>query len=102
MPGFLLTPIGSITSYGERPNEFDAVVGYFRAHFTQVHKRNNENMRVLYTHLTNVVVRSSLSHTQSRLIDLTFSTQDKTATRRIITDIRDSIFRVYLKDAALV
>ncbi|GJE88602.1 guanine nucleotide-binding protein subunit alpha [Phanerochaete sordida] len=71
-----------ITSYGERPNEFDSVVGYFRAHFTQVHKRNNENMRVLYTHLTNVV--------------------DKTATQRIITDIRDSIFRVYLKDAALV
>lgn len=30
------------------------------------------------------------------------SFQDKTATRRIITDIRDSIFRVYLKDAALV
>lgn len=71
-----------ITSYGERPNEFDPVVGYFRAHFTQVHKRNNESMRVLYTHLTNVV--------------------DKTATQRIITDIRDSIFRVYLKDAALV
>lgn len=49
--------IYSITSYGERQNEFDTVVGYFRAHFTQVHKRNNENMRVLYTHLTNVVVR---------------------------------------------
>lgn len=46
----------SITSYGERPNEYEAVIGYFRAHFTQVHKRNNENMRVLYTHLTNVVV----------------------------------------------
>ncbi|EKM58246.1 uncharacterized protein PHACADRAFT_252432 [Phanerochaete carnosa HHB-10118-sp] len=71
-----------ITSFGDRPNEFDSVVGYFRAHFTQVHKKNNENMRVLYTHLTNVV--------------------DKTATQRIITDIRDSIFRVYLKDAALV
>ncbi len=47
----------SITSYGERPNDFDSVVNYFRAHFTQVHKRNNENQRVLYTHLTNVVVR---------------------------------------------
>ena len=46
----------SITSYGDRPQEFDSVVGYFKAHFTQVHKRNNESKRVLYTHLTSVVV----------------------------------------------
>ncbi|KAJ3520875.1 hypothetical protein NM688_g9097 [Phlebia brevispora] len=71
-----------ITSYGERPNEFDSVVAYFRAHFTQVHKRNNQSQRVLYTHLTNVV--------------------DKKATQSIITNVRDSIFRVYLKSAALV
>ena len=36
--------------------EFEAVVNYFKQHFTQVHKRNNENKRVLYTHLTSVVV----------------------------------------------
>ncbi|KAI0346526.1 G-protein alpha subunit [Trametopsis cervina] len=71
-----------ITSFGDRPNEFDTVVSYFRAHFTQVHKRNNESQRVLYTHLTNVV--------------------DKKATQSIITNVRDSIFRVYLKSAALV
>ncbi|KAI0703439.1 G-protein alpha subunit [Cytidiella melzeri] len=71
-----------ITSYGDRPNEFDSVVNYFRAHFTQVHKRNNESMRVLYTHLTSVV--------------------DKKATQSVITNVRDSIFRVYLKSAALV
>ncbi|OCH94427.1 G-protein alpha subunit [Obba rivulosa] len=71
-----------ITSYGDRPNEFDAVVNYFRAHFTQVHKRNNENNRVLYTHLTSVV--------------------DTKATQSIITNVRDSIFRGYLKSAALV
>ena len=41
--------------------EFDAVVNYFKAHFTQVHKRNNENKRVLYTHLTSVVVRGRVS-----------------------------------------
>lgn len=29
---------------------------YFRAHFLQVHRRNNENRRVLYTHFTSVVV----------------------------------------------
>ena len=46
----------SITSYGDRPMEFEAVVNYFKQHFTQVHKRNNENKRVLYTHLTSVVV----------------------------------------------
>ncbi|KAI0084041.1 G-protein alpha subunit [Irpex rosettiformis] len=71
-----------ITSYGDRPNEFDSVVNYFRAHFTQVHKRNNESMRVLYTHLTSVV--------------------DKKATHSVITNVRDSIFRVYLQSAALV
>jgi hypothetical protein len=32
-------------------------VQYFRAHFLQVHRRNNENRRVLYTHFTSVVVR---------------------------------------------
>ena len=48
----------SITSYGDRANEYDAVVAYFKAHFTQVHRRNNENNRVLFTHLTSVVVRA--------------------------------------------
>ncbi|KAH9949987.1 G-protein alpha subunit [Amylocystis lapponica] len=71
-----------ITSYGDRPNEFETVVGYFRAHFAQVHTRNNENKRILYTHLTSVV--------------------DTRATQSIITNVRDSIFRDYLKSAALV
>ncbi|GBE88344.1 Guanine nucleotide-binding protein alpha-4 subunit [Sparassis crispa] len=71
-----------ITSYGDRPNEFEPVVNYFVAHFTQVHTRNNENNRVLYTHLTSVV--------------------DTKATQSIITNVRDSIFRDYLKSAALV
>ncbi|KAI0711965.1 G-protein alpha subunit [Cerioporus squamosus] len=71
-----------ITSYGDRANEYDAVVAYFKAHFTQVHRRNNENNRVLFTHLTSVV--------------------DTKAMQSIITDVRDSIFRGYLKSAALV
>ncbi|KAI6042581.1 guanine nucleotide binding protein, alpha subunit [Pisolithus marmoratus] len=71
-----------ILSYGERPNEYDPVVNYFRAHFQQVHRRNNENRRVLYVHLTNVT--------------------DTTATHSIIANVRDSIFRGYLKSAALV
>ncbi|KAH9838519.1 G-protein alpha subunit [Rhodofomes roseus] len=71
-----------ITSYGDRPNDVDAVVSYFKAHFTQVHTRNNEGKRVLYTHLTSVV--------------------DTKAMQSIISNVRDSIFRDYLKSAALV
>ncbi|KIJ66946.1 hypothetical protein HYDPIDRAFT_128433 [Hydnomerulius pinastri MD-312] len=71
-----------ILSYGDRPNEYESVVQYFRAHFLQVHRRNNENRRVLYTHLTNVT--------------------DTKATQSIIGNVRDSIFRGYLQSAALV
>ncbi|KAF8627267.1 hypothetical protein AX15_004447 [Amanita polypyramis BW_CC] len=71
-----------ITSFGDRANDYDMVVQYFRAHFLQVHRRNNENRRVLYTHFTNVT--------------------DTKATQRIIGNVRDSIFRGYLQSAALV
>ncbi|KDR76003.1 hypothetical protein GALMADRAFT_458108 [Galerina marginata CBS 339.88] len=71
-----------ITSFGERSNDYETVVQYFRAHFLQVHRRNNENRRVLYTHFTSVV--------------------DTKATQRIIGNVRDSIFRGYLQSAALV
>ncbi|KAH8831637.1 guanine nucleotide binding protein, alpha subunit [Flagelloscypha sp. PMI_526] len=71
-----------ITSFGDRSNDYETVVQYFRAHFLQVHRRNNENRRVLYTHFTNVT--------------------DTKATQRIIGNVRDSIFRGYLQSAALV
>ncbi|KAN0092992.1 Guanine nucleotide binding protein (G-protein), alpha subunit [Tylopilus felleus] len=71
-----------ILSYGDRPNEYESVVQYFRAHFLQVHRKTNENRRVLYTHLTNVT--------------------DTKATQSIIGNVRDSIFRGYLQSAALV
>ncbi|CAA7269582.1 unnamed protein product [Cyclocybe aegerita] len=71
-----------ITSFGDRSNDYETVVQYFRAHFLQVHRRNNENRRVLYTHFTSVV--------------------DTKATQRIIGNVRDSIFRGYLQSAALV
>ena len=57
LPCQRLTSCCSITSYGDRANEYDAVVAYFKAHFAQVHRRNNESNRVLFTHLTSVVVR---------------------------------------------
>ena len=50
-----------ITSFGDRSNDFETVVGYFRAHFNQVHRKNNEKNRVLYSHFTSVVVRCSSS-----------------------------------------
>ncbi|KAF7312495.1 Guanine nucleotide-binding protein alpha-4 subunit [Mycena indigotica] len=71
-----------ITSFGDRANDYETVVQYFRAHFLQVHRRNNENRRVLYTHFTSVV--------------------DTKTTQRIIGNVRDSIFRGYLQSAALV
>ncbi|EKM78820.1 hypothetical protein AGABI1DRAFT_114397 [Agaricus bisporus var. burnettii JB137-S8] len=71
-----------ITSFGDRNNDYETVLNYFRAHFLQVHRRNNENRRVLYTHFTSVV--------------------DTKATQRIIGNVRDSIFRGYLQSAALV
>ncbi|KAI5892909.1 G-alpha-domain-containing protein [Schizophyllum commune H4-8] len=71
-----------ITSFGNRSNDYETAVQYFRAHFLQVHRRNNENRRVLYTHFTSVV--------------------DTKATQRIIGNVRDSIFRGYLQSAALV
>ncbi|KAF5359184.1 hypothetical protein D9756_003518 [Leucocoprinus leucothites] len=71
-----------ITSFGDRANDYETVLNYFRAHFLQVHRRNNENRRVLYTHFTSVV--------------------DTKATQRIIGNVRDSIFRGYLQSAALV
>ena len=39
---------GSISSYGDRPNEFEEVSEYFRAHFIQVHRRKDVSHRPLY------------------------------------------------------
>ncbi|PAV16151.1 G- alpha subunit [Pyrrhoderma noxium] len=71
-----------IPSYGDRPNTYEAVVEYFRTHFLQVHRKNNEEHRVLYTHQTSVV--------------------DTSTTQSVIRNVRDSIFRGYLQDASLV
>lgn len=47
----------SISSYGERPNEFEPVMQYFRARFLNVYIKNNKYARRdgLYIHLTNTV-----------------------------------------------
>ncbi|KAG8810504.1 hypothetical protein FRB91_000074 [Serendipita sp. 411] len=72
-----------ITSFGNRPNEFHEVSEYFRAHFCQAHRKNSvDHKRALYVHMTSVV--------------------DTRTTQDIITNVRDSIFRGYLKDTSLV
>ena len=38
----------SITSYGDRQNSYEEVSDYFRAHFLQVHRRNDVSKRALY------------------------------------------------------
>ncbi|EJD06518.1 guanine nucleotide binding protein alpha subunit [Fomitiporia mediterranea MF3/22] len=71
-----------IPSYGDRANTYEAVIDYFRTHFLQVHRKNNEEHRVLYTHQTSVV--------------------DTSTTQSVIRNVRDSIFRGYLQEASLV
>lgn len=38
----------SISSYGDRPNDYEEVSEYFRAHFIQVHRRKDVSHRPLY------------------------------------------------------
>ncbi|KAG8818811.1 hypothetical protein FRC17_010696 [Serendipita sp. 399] len=72
-----------ITSFANRPNEFHEVSEYFRAHFCQGHRKHSvDNKRGLYVHMTSVV--------------------DTKTTQDIITNVRDSIFRGYLKETSLV
>ena len=51
----------SITSYGDRPNSYQDVAEYFRAHFLQVHRRNDISKRALYAVSTLASVLTSLS-----------------------------------------
>ncbi|KAF8896433.1 guanine nucleotide binding protein, alpha subunit [Infundibulicybe gibba] len=90
-----------ITSFGERVNDYETVVQYFRAHFLQVHRRNNENRRVLYTHFTSVVDTKATQRIIGNGIYLTFLTADGWSLILALI-VRDSIFRGYLQSAALV
>jgi len=95
----------SITSYGKRPNEYDSVSNYFKSHFIQVHRSKNPGQRVLYIHMTSVVVClcSSFSlEIRFLIVNLFGLSQDTKTTQAVIINVRDSIFRGYLKDAALV
>jgi len=71
-----------ITSYGNRPNTYEEVSEYFRAHFMQVHRRNDASKRVLFTHFT--------------------STIDTKSTHKIIASVRDSILHDAMANSHLV
>lgn len=42
------TRVRSITSYAERPNTYEEVATYFKAHFEHAHKRNDDARRRLF------------------------------------------------------
>ncbi|KAI0318862.1 G-protein alpha subunit [Amylostereum chailletii] len=70
-----------ITSYGERANKYEDVADYFRAHFSQVHKRKGQSRQTLYTHFTSML--------------------DIRATQKIIVDVNEAIIKVYLSQSGL-
>ncbi|EIM81071.1 G-protein alpha subunit [Stereum hirsutum FP-91666 SS1] len=70
-----------ITSYGERPNRYEDVSEYFRAHFSQVHKRKGQSRQKLFVHFTSML--------------------DVSATQKIIVDVNEAIIRSYLGQSGL-
>ncbi|CAG7848096.1 SubName: Full=Related to guanine nucleotide-binding protein alpha-4 subunit {ECO:0000313/EMBL:CCA75894.1} [Serendipita indica DSM 11827] len=72
-----------MTSYGDRPNDFESVSKYFRNKFAAMHQANTPNQeRDLYIHMTSVV--------------------DTQATKKIITNVRDILLRDSLKGTNLL
>ncbi|KAH9859156.1 G-protein alpha subunit [Lenzites betulinus] len=56
-----------ISSYGDRPNSYEEVSEYFRAHFIQVHRRKDISHRPLYLHFTSML---DIKATQSIIINV--------------------------------
>ncbi|KAF8498835.1 guanine nucleotide binding protein, alpha subunit [Hysterangium stoloniferum] len=71
-----------ITSYGDRVNTYEEASQYFRAHFLQVHRKNDESKRTLFTHFTSVI--------------------DTKATKKIIYNVADSILKDHISATGLV
>ncbi|TFK82996.1 G-protein alpha subunit [Polyporus arcularius HHB13444] len=70
-----------ISSYGDRPNSFEEVSEYFRAHFIQVHRRKDVSHRPLYLHFTSML--------------------DIKATQSIIINVGEAIMRLHLTKIGL-
>ncbi|EJD54322.1 guanine nucleotide binding protein, alpha subunit [Auricularia subglabra TFB-10046 SS5] len=72
-----------MTSYGERPNDYNSVSKYFRNKFLALHKSYSANQaREIYVHLTSVI--------------------DRQGTSSIILNVRDILLRTNLKNSQLV
>ncbi|EED85168.1 candidate G-protein alpha subunit [Postia placenta Mad-698-R] len=70
-----------ISSYGDRPNTYEEVSEYFRAHFIQAHKRKDVYHRPLYVHFTSML--------------------DIKATQRIIVNVNEAILRKHMSTIGL-
>lgn len=70
-----------ISSYGDRPNTYEEVSEYFRAHFIQTHRRKDVSQRPLYTHFTSML--------------------DIRATQAIIVNVGESIMRLHMASVGL-
>ncbi|OBZ71036.1 Guanine nucleotide-binding protein alpha-4 subunit [Grifola frondosa] len=73
--------LAGISSYGDRPNSYEEVSEYFRAHFIQVHKRKDVSHRPLYLHFTSML--------------------DIKATQAIIINVGEAIMRLHLSKVGL-
>ncbi|EPQ56896.1 G-alpha-domain-containing protein [Gloeophyllum trabeum ATCC 11539] len=73
-----------ITSFGDRPNTYEEVSEYFRAHFIQAHRREDisQPRRPLYVHFTSMI--------------------DVKTTQTIITHVGEAIIRSYISEAGLL
>ncbi|KAJ8507892.1 hypothetical protein ONZ45_g9787 [Pleurotus djamor] len=70
-----------ITSYGFRPNRYEDVAEYFRAHFVQVHKKHDISDRSLFVHFTSML--------------------DIKATQEIIINVGEAIIRSHISRTGL-
>ncbi|KDQ55670.1 hypothetical protein JAAARDRAFT_37068 [Jaapia argillacea MUCL 33604] len=72
-----------ITSYGDRPNTYEEVSEYFRAHFIQIHKKKDisQPRRSLYVHFTKLL--------------------DVKATQQIICHAGEAIIQSYMRQSGL-
>ncbi|KAF9526869.1 G-protein alpha subunit [Crepidotus variabilis] len=71
-----------ITSYGDRPNNFETVADYFRGHFLQVHRKKDTTKRPLYVHFTSML--------------------DVKATQSIIANVGEAIVRKHISQIGLM
>ncbi|KAJ2916329.1 hypothetical protein MD484_g4102, partial [Candolleomyces efflorescens] len=71
-----------VVSYGDKPNDYDAVSTYLRKKFAGVHKQYSPSPRLLYCHLTTMT--------------------DAKSTQNILANVKDIVLRQNLQQSSLV